>query len=92
MTPDDIEDVATHVGMVKTKSDLIKPLWTASDKQLMAFAEEIIGNVKQSASEFMVRAIKKAVEYEREQCAQVAEMEGMTQDDIARVIRKRDGE
>lgn len=92
MTPDDLIDVATEVGMVKTQSDLIKPLWTASDKQLMDFAKVIIGDVKQSASEFVVAAIKKAVEYEREQCAKVAEIEGMTQEDIARVIRARDGE
>ena len=92
MTQDDLEEVAVKVGMVKTKTDLIKPLWTASDKQLMAFAQVIVANVKQSASEFMVQAIKKAVDYEREQCAKVAEIDGMTQEDIARVIRGRDGE
>jgi chloramphenicol O-acetyltransferase len=92
MTQDDMEELARRVGIIKTKTDLIKPLWTASDRQLMDFSQSIIANVKQNASEFMVRAIKKAVEYEREQCAKVAEIEGMTQENIARVIRERDGE
>jgi hypothetical protein len=32
--------------------------------------------VKQSASEYVVQAIKKAVEYEREQCARACEAAG----------------
>jgi len=89
MTQDDLQEVATRVGMVKTPQGQIKPLWMASDKQLAAFAQAIVADVKQSASEYVVRAIKKASDYEREQCAQIAEIDGMTQQDIARVIRER---
>ena len=89
MTPDDLQEVAAKVGMVKTPQGTIKPLWMASDAQLQAFAEAIIKDVKQSASEYVVRAIKKAAEYEREQCARLAEIEGMAQVDIARSIRER---
>jgi len=89
MTPDDLQEVAAKVGMVKTLGGITKPLWMASDAQLQAFAKEIIADVKQSASEYVVRAIKKAAEYEREQCARLAEIEGMAQSDIARSIRER---
>jgi len=92
MTPDDLQEVAAKVGMVKTPSGITKPLWMASDAQLQAFAKEIIADVKQSASEYVVRAIKKAAEYEREQCARIAEIEGMAQVDIARSIRERGNE
>lgn len=92
MTPDDLQEVAARVGMVKTPQGQIKPLWMASDKQLAAFAQEIVADVKQSASEYVVKAIKKAAEYEREQCAKLAEIEGMTQGDIARAIRERGSE
>ena len=89
MTPDDLQEVAAKVGMVKTPQGQIKPLWLASDAQLMAFAAEINKNIKQSASEYVVQAIKKAVEYEREECAKIASVAGITDRDIARQIRER---
>lgn len=42
------------------------------------------------ANEFIVTLVNKAVEVEREACAQIAEMEHMAQKDIARVIRERE--
>jgi len=92
MTSDDLQEVAAKVGMVKTPQGQIKPLWLASDKQLAAFAQEIVADVKQSASEYVVKAIKKAAEYEREQCARLAEIDGMAPIDIARAIRERGNE
>ncbi len=89
MTRDDLYEVAQKVGMVKTPQGTFKPVWMASDDQLMAFAKVIVADVKQSASEFVVQAIKKAVDYEREQCAQLADIEGMTRKDIQRTIRER---
>jgi hypothetical protein len=47
---------------------------------------------KQVARDQLIQSIKKAAEYEREQCAKVAEMawfEGMEQEDIAKAIRER---
>jgi len=89
MTRDDLQELALKVGMAKTPQGTFKPLWMASDDQLMAFAQAVIKDVKQSASEFVVTAIKKAVDYEREQCAQLADIEGMTPQDIRRAIRER---
>ena len=83
MTREDLIVLATNCGMVKTPPRGFKPLWLASDAQLEAFANAIITEVKQNASEFMVKAIKKAVEYEREECAKLAEGEA------ARSIRER---
>jgi hypothetical protein len=87
MTRDDLQELAQKVGMVKQGT--FKPLWMASDDQLMAFAKAIVADVKQSASEFVVQAIKKAVDYEREQCANLAEIDNMTPKDIRRAIRGR---
>jgi chloramphenicol O-acetyltransferase len=89
MTLDDLQELAQKVGMVKTPQGTFKPLWMASDDQLMAFAQAVIRDVKQSASEFVVQAIKKAVDYEREQCAILAEIDNMTPQDIRRAIRGR---
>lgn len=89
MTRDDLQELAQKVGMVKTPQGTFKPLWMASDDQLMAFAQAVIRDVKQSASEFVVQAIKKAVDYEREQCASLAEIDNMTPKDIRRAIRER---
>lgn len=75
--------------MAKTPQGTFKPLWMASDDQLMAFAKVIVADVKQSASEFVVQAIKKAVDYEREQCAKIASVAGITDRDIVRQIRER---
>ena len=62
--------------MTKTPQSVIQPLWLASDLQLQTFAHTIIYQVKQNASVMMVEAIKKAVEYEREQCARACEAAG----------------
>lgn len=83
MTREDMIILATECGMVKTPPGGFKPLWMASDAQLEAFANAIISDVKQNASEIIVKAIKKAVEYEREECAKLAEGE------TARLIRER---
>ena len=90
MTKDDLEELAARCGMIRGQGDIIKPLWTASDEQLGRLAEAIIQQVKQSASEVMVRAIKKAVEYERAECAKIADIAGMTGQDISRAIRERE--
>jgi len=89
MKREDLIVLATNCGMVKTPPSQIKPLWLASDAQLEAFAQAIIKEVKQNASEFMVTAIKKAVEYERAECAKIASQAGITDRDIARQIRER---
>jgi len=89
MTRDDLQELAMGVGMVKTPQGMIKPLWMASDAQLEAFAQAIIKDVKQSASEYVVQAIKKAVDYERNECAKIASQAGITDRDIVRQIRER---
>ena len=75
MTPSKFSttELAKKCGMTKTPQTTIQPLWLASDLQLEAFAHTIVYSVKQSASEYVVQAIKKAVEYEREQCARLCE-------------------
>ena len=87
MTREDIENLALGVGMIRTQGDLIKPLWTASDAQLAKMVETVVAEVKQSASEYVVRAIKKAVEYERAECAKIADYAG--NQDLAKAIRER---
>ena len=87
MTKDDVQSLAQGVGMVRTESDLIKPLWTASDSQLQKMIEIVIQDVKQSASEIMVKAIKKAVAYERAECAKLA---GYVSPEGAKSIRERE--
>lgn len=86
MTREDIENLALGVGMIRTQGDLIKPLWTASDTQLARMVEAVVAEVKQSASEVLVRAIKKAVEYERAECAKLA---GYVSKEAAKSIRER---
>ena len=90
MTKDDLHNLAQRVGMVRTESDLIKPLWTASDSQLQKMIEIVIKDVKQSASEIMVKAIKKAAEYERSECAKIADY--ADQKDLAKQIREREND
>lgn len=87
MTKDDIENLAHGVGMIRTESDLIRPLWTASDAQLARMVEVVVREVKQSASEVMVNAIKKAVAYERAECAKLA---GYVSPEAAKSIRERE--
>ena len=73
MEKDQIEELASGCGMTQTSGDLIKPMWVASTGQLGKFAHIIIQDVKQNASEYMVRAIQKAVEYERAECAKLSD-------------------
>jgi hypothetical protein len=87
MTLDDIEEVALKCGMRKTKKN-----WWASQAQLELFANNMLSEFKQIARDQLITSIKKAADYEREQCAKVAEMawfNGIEQDHIANEIRKR---
>jgi hypothetical protein len=86
MTRDDIENLALGVGMIRMDLDGVKPLWTASNAQLGKLVETVVAEVKQSASEYVVRAIKKAVEYERAECAKLA---GYVSKEAAKSIRER---
>lgn len=90
MTKNDIEALCGQVGMVKTGGDLIKPLWTASDKQITELVEIVVKQVKQTASEYVVKAIKKAAEYERGECAKIADYAGHKE--VAKAIRERENE
>jgi hypothetical protein len=49
----------------------------------------VVSEVKQSASEYVVRAIKKAVEYERAECAKLA---GYVSKEAAKSIREREND
>ena len=89
MTKEDLEELAASCGMIRGQGDIIKPLWTASDEQLARLVESVIQQVKQSASEIMVRAIKKAVEYERAENAKLADTAKLTGQDAAKLIRER---
>ena len=87
MNREDIENLASGVGMIRMDLDGVKPLWTASNAQLGKLVETVVSEVKQSASEYVVRAIKKAVEYERAECAKIA---GYSSSEAAKAIRERD--
>ena len=87
MEKDQIEELAYGCGMTQTSGDLIKPMWVASTSQLGEFAHIIISNVKQNASEYMVRAIQKAVEYERAECAKLSDYAG--DKELSKRIRER---
>lgn len=87
MTLDDLQEVALKCGLVKTKKN-----WSATEQQLEQFANSLLDNFKQIARDQLIQSIKRAADYEREQCAKVAEMawfNGMDQDHIANAIRKR---
>jgi len=87
MTREDIEHLALSVGMIRMDLDGVKPLWTASEAQIAKMLEVVIGDVKQSASEVMVKAIKKAVQYERAECAKLA---SYVSKEAAKSIRERE--
>ena len=90
MTLDDLEEVALKCGMVKTKKN-----WSATELQLEQFVNNLLEEFRGIARDQLIQSIKRAADYEREQCAKVAEMawfEGMEQEDIAKAIRERDGE
>jgi hypothetical protein len=89
MTREDIENLALGVGMIRMDLDGVKPLWTASNAQLAKMVETVVAEVKQSASEYVVRAIKKAVEYERAECAKLA---GYVSKEAAKSIREREND
>lgn len=87
MTLDDLEEVALKSGLRKSKKN-----WYASQAQLEQFANSMLAEFKQIAREQLITSIKKAADYEREQCAKVAEMawfDGIEQEHIAGAIRKR---
>jgi glutamyl-tRNA reductase len=90
MTLDDLEEVALKCGMEKTKNN-----WSATELQLEQFANNLLEEFRGIARDQLIQSIKRAADYEREQCAKVAEMcwfKGMEQEDIAKAIRERDGE
>jgi len=87
MTLDDIEEVALKCGMVKTNKT-----WSATDAQFQCFTTNFLEEFKGIARDQLVKSIKRAADYEREQCAKIAEMawfNGMEQDHIANAIRGR---
>jgi len=87
MTLDDLEEVALKCGMVKTNKN-----WSANQAQLEQFANNLLDDFKAIARDQLIQSIKRAADYEREQCAKVAEMawfNGMEQDHIAKSIRDR---
>jgi hypothetical protein len=87
MTLDDIEEVALKCGMVKTNKK-----WSATETQFECFTTNFLEEFKGIARDQLVKSIKRAADYEREQCAKVAEMawfNGMEQDHIASAIRDR---
>jgi hypothetical protein len=87
MTLDDIEEVALKCGMVKTNKT-----WSATDTQFQCFTNNFLEEFKGIARDQLVKSIKRAADYEREQCAKIAEMawfNGMEQDHIANAIRGR---
>jgi hypothetical protein len=87
MTLDDIEEVALKCGMVKTNKK-----WLATETQFECFTNNFLEEFKGIARDQLVKSIKRAADYEREQCAKVAEMawfNGMEQDHIANAIRGR---
>lgn len=88
MTNEQIEELAHKLGMIGT--DTYNKFWTASTKQLKEFAETIIQDVKQSASEMMIQAIKKTAEYERGECAKLADYAGSKE--AAKAIREREND
>ena len=87
MTLDDLEEVAYKCGMVRTKKN-----WLATAAQLEQFANNLLEEFRGIARDQLIQSIKRAADYEREQCAKVAEMswfKGIEQEDIANAIRER---
>ena len=87
MTLDDLEEVALKCGMAQTNKN-----WSATQAQLEQFANNLLDDFKAIARDQLIQSIKRAADYEREQCAKVAEMawfNGMEQDHIANAIRDR---
>ena len=90
MKEEHIKKIADSVGMIATGGDFLKPVYVASVDQLNSFAGHIIADVKQNASELLVRAIKKAVEFERAECAKLSDYAGHKE--LSKSIRQRSEE
>ena len=86
MNREELETLAQSCGMIQTNSNGIK-LWTTSTNQLGRMLEIVVKEVKQSASETLLRAIKKTAEYERSECAKLADYAG--NQELAKQIRSR---
>ena len=86
MNREELETLAQSCGMIQTNFNGIK-LWTTSTNQLGRMLEIVVKEVKQSASETLLRAIKKTAEYERSECAKLADYAG--NQEIAKQIRSR---
>ena len=87
MTLDDLEEVALKCGMARNNKH-----WLATAAQLELFANNLLEEFRGIARDQLVQSIKRAADYEREQCAKVAEMswfKGIEQEDIANAIRER---
>ena len=87
MTLDDLEEVAYKCGMARNNKN-----WLATEAQLEQFANNLLEEFRGIARDQLVQSIKRAADYEREQCAKVAEMcwfKGIEQEDIANAIRER---
>ena len=66
--------------------------WSATEAQLELFANNLLEEFRGIARDQLIQSIKRAADYEREQCAKVAEMswfKGIEQEDIASAIRER---
>jgi hypothetical protein len=90
MTLDDLEEVALKCGMAKTNKN-----WSATETQLEQFANSLLNDFKAIARDQLIQSIKRAADYEREQCAKIAEMSwfnGIEQHQIANKIRARSDE
>jgi nicotinamide mononucleotide adenylyltransferase len=87
MTLDDLEEIAIKSGLRKSKKN-----WYASQAQLEQFANSMLAEFRQIATDRLITSIKKAADYEREQCAKVAEMawfNGIELEQVASAIRER---
>ena len=87
MTLDDLEEVAYKCGMARNNKH-----WLATAAQLELFANNLLEEFRGIARDQLIQSIKRAADYEREQCAKVAEMswfKGIEQEDIANAIRER---
>ena len=87
MTLDDLEEIAIKSGLRKSKKN-----WYASQAQLEQFANSMLAEFRQIATDRLITSIKKAADYGREQCAKVAEMawfNGIELEQVASAIRER---
>lgn len=90
MKSDDLEKLCEEIGMIRTCEGLKNPFWTASIGQIQKLVDMVVLEVKQSASEMMINAIKKTAEYERKECAKLADYAGSAE--AAKAIREREND